>query len=127
MENDYFLRSFFDFTGLYIDIKKNTLNEYKTKEDFIKVLSDFEVKKKMAEGLWYFLSDSKHQEIWLSKVEVSESNVEIDFHADNIEISFIEDTSYSNEGGTHHGGYEYVFKINLEHRIFIGFEVINHN
>lgn len=76
--------------------------------------------------LFRFINDDKQVDRLLTEFEVSEDQ-EIDFTADYIEISFDEDTSSHNEGGSNYGGYQYIFTINAENGTFNGLEVINHN
>lgn len=119
------LKSFFDFNGLYQEIREKTLEDFPTLEDYLDFIEDLEEDKEKATSLYYFITDPKHNEIFMD-FEIGEDN-EIVVKDDIIEIYFWEDTSYSNEGGNHDGGYEYWFKINLDLENFIGMEVVNQN
>jgi hypothetical protein len=119
------LNKFFDFVGLYQEIRKKTLDEYPTLEEYLDVIDDIGEDKVKAESLYLFISDPKHNEIFMD-FEVGEDN-EIAVKNDILEIYFWEDTSYSNEGGSHDGGYEYWFRINLDFENFVGLEVVNQN
>jgi hypothetical protein len=119
------LRSFFDFNGLYQEIREKTLEDFPTLEEYLQFIDDHEGDKQKAESLYYFITDPKHNEIFMG-FEVGEDN-EIVVKNDVIEIYFWEDTSYSNEGGSHDGGYEYWFRINLDLENFIGLDVVNQN
>ncbi len=119
------LRSFFDFNGLYQKIREKTLEDFPTLEEYLQFIDDHEEDKQKAESLYYFITDPKHNEIFMD-FEVGEDN-EIVVKNDAIEIHFWEDTSYSNEGGSHDGGYEYWFRINLDLENFIGLDVVNQN
>jgi len=119
------LKNFFDFRGLYREIRKKTLEEYPTLEEYLDVIEDLEEDKVKAESLYRFITDPNHDDIF-SEFEIGEDN-EIIVKDDVIEIYFWEDTSYSNEGGSHDGGYEYWFQINLDFENFIGLEVVNQN
>jgi hypothetical protein len=119
------LKNFFDFIGLYQETRKNTLEEYSTLEEYLQFIEDIEEDKVKGESLYRFITDPKHDEIFMD-FEVGEDN-QIVVKNDVIEIYFWEDTSYSNEGGRHDGGYEYWFRINLDLESFIGLEVVNQN
>lgn len=119
------LKNFFDFRGLYREIRKKTLEDFPTLNEYLDFIEDLEGDKVKAEGLYHFITDSNHDDTFID-FEIGEDN-EIVVKDDVIEIYFYEDTSYSNEGGSHDGGYEYCFQINLDLENFIGLEVVNQN
>ncbi len=119
------LKNFFDFSGLYHEIRKNTLKDYPTLDEYMEFIEDIEGDLGEAKSLYYFITNEHHDKLFLD-FEVGEDN-EIVVNDDIITIYFWEDTGYSNEGGTHDGGYEYWFKINLDYEAFIGLEVVNQN
>ena len=119
------LKNFFDFTGLYREIKEKTLEDFPTMEEYLDFIEDIDEDKEKARSLYYFITDANHDNIF-DDFEIGEDN-EIVVKDDVIEIYFWEDTSYSNEGGSHDGGYEYWFRINLDLENFIGMEVVNQN
>ncbi len=119
------LKNFFDFRGLYREIRKKTLEEYPTFEEYLGFIEDLEEDKVKGESVYRFITDPNHDDIFI-EFEIGEDN-EIAVKDDILEIYFWEDTSYSNEGGSHDGGYEYWFQINLDLENFIGLEVVNQN
>lgn len=119
------LKNFFDFRGLYREIRKKTLEEYPTLEEYLGFIEDLEEDKVKGESVYRFITDPNHDDIFI-EFEIGEDN-EIAVKDDILEIYFWEDTSYSNEGGSHDGGYEYWFQINLDLENFIGLEVVNQN
>jgi hypothetical protein len=119
------LKNFFDFRGLYREIRKKTLDEYPTLEEYLGFIEDLEEDKVKGESVYRFITDPNHDDIFI-EFEIGEDN-EIAVKDDILEIYFWEDTSYSNEGGSHDGGYEYWFQINLDLENFIGLEVVNQN
>ena len=119
------LKNFFDFRGLYREIRKKTLDEYPTLEGYLDFIEDLEEDRVKGESVYRFITDPNHDDIFI-EFEIGEDN-EIIVKDDVIEIYFWEDTSYSNEGGSHDGGYEYWFQINLDLENFIGLEVVNQN
>lgn len=125
MTESEMLKNFFDFDGLYREIRKNTLEDFPTLEEYLDFIEDQGEDKIKAESLYLFITDPIHDDIFMD-FEPGEDN-QIVVKDDILEIYFWEDTGYSNEGGTHYGGYEYWFRINLEHENFISLEVVNQN
>jgi hypothetical protein len=119
------LKNFFDFSGLYQEIREKTLEDFPTLKEYLDFIEDMEEDKVKAEGLYHFITDPKHNEIFMD-FEIGEDN-EITVNDDILEIYFWEDTSYSNEGGSHDGGYEYWFRINIDLENFVGLDVVNQN
>lgn len=119
------IQDYFDFFGLLKTVRLNTIECFNTAEEYIEdTCVEDEEEIKSLKLLYKLIKDEK----WLEEIdlEVSEDQF-IDFNADIIEISFDEDTSTHNEGGSHYGGYQYVFTIDTEMMMFKGLEVINHN
>lgn len=119
------LKSFFDFSGLYQEIRKSTLEDFPNLEEYLQFIEDCDEDKVKGESLYRFITDPNHDQMF-GDFEVGEDN-QITVKDDIIEIYFWEDTGYSNEGGSHDGGYEYWFRINLEHENFVSLEVVNQN
>ena len=119
------LKNFFDFSRLYQEIREKTLEDFPTLKEYLDFIEDMEEDKVKAESLYHFITDPKHNEIFMD-FEIGEDN-EITVNDDILEIYFWEDTSYSNEGGSHDGGYEYWFRINIDLENFVGLDVVNQN
>jgi len=121
------VQNYFDFKQLFKDVLKSTFSQYKSSNDFIEenYIEDVSEKEKII-SMFNFLNNKKEVKRLISEFEISEEQT-IDFDAEEIEISFSEDTSYHNEGGSHFGGYEYVFKVNTELNSFTSLDIINHN
>lgn len=119
------LKNFFDFSGLYQEIREKTLEDFPTLKEYLDFIEDMGEDRVKAVSLYHFITDPKHNEIFMD-FEVGEDN-EITVKNDILEIYFWEDTSYSNEGGSHDGGYEYWFRINIDLESFVGLDVVNQN
>ena len=120
-------QTYFDFKLCFKEVLKETLENYKYVHELIEE-NYLELPKELenANDLFRFISDEKAVKELLDDFEISEDQ-QIDFLSDFIDISFYQDTSTHNEGGSHLGGYEYVFTINTDEGTFIGLEVVNHN
>ena len=122
-----YLKRFFDYDGLYKDTRNNTIGQYKTIEEFVEFIDSVGYDVEKAKVLYVFLTDDDHAGFFIRKMELCEDSNYLDFNDEIIEITYNEDTSEHNEGGSHPGGYEYIFKIDLELEIMLGLEIINHN
>ena len=127
MDEYNYIQGFFDFHRLFTDIRKNTLKFSKTAEEYI---DDYSVDDKKEQEeliiLYRFIKDDKAVDLLLTEYEVGEDQ-DFNLQDKTIQISFIEDTSVHNEGGSHYGWYEYLFTIDTDIKIFTGLDVINHN
>ena len=121
------VQTYFDFKLCFKEVLKETLKHYKTAAQFINEnCLQASKEQEKARELFRFIADDKQIKRLLFDFENSEDQ-QIDFEAEHIEICFDEDTSTHNEGGSHFGGYQYVFGINTDEGTFTGLEVINHN
>lgn len=125
--HDTITESFLDFSPLYDNIKENTLNLFLSKKEYLSfIMNNSDNKNRISEGicLWNLITEKNGHK--LPYCEIGE-DTEIDLTKGVIYLSLIYDTSYSNEGGSHAGGYEFYFTIDLINKVFNGLEIINHN
>lgn len=129
MESE-FIKSFFDYKGLLSKTRENVLTNFKTFEDYSEYLKgmciDSDKQQEAAKELYVFINDSHYDELFL-ELEVCEDNqISCDIN-DYFVFSLYEDTSEYNEGGSHLGGYEYEFTVEVNTELLVGLEVVNHN
>ena len=118
------LNAFFDFDGLYREIKEKTLEDYPTYDEYMEFIKDEEYDIKAGSDLYHFLISVDHDSTYLD-FEVDEDN-DIETDSDSVmTISFRSESTYSEISGTDEYT-EYIFAINLEYENFVGLMVIQH-
>lgn len=121
------IQDYFNFKELFKVVKQNTIECFDTSKEYIEeTCTECDNEVKSINTLYLFIKDESQIKRLLLDFEVSEEQ-NFNLSDEIIEISFTEDTSYSNEGGSHFGGYEYIFTIDTEMRMFKGLKIINHN
>ena len=125
------LLEYFDFRKMYDDARGKTLADFPNFISYRDYMESIFPEVAKATGSTYLFIKSENHENILSSLEISkEIEFEypvIDENAGTIRISFYEDTSYSNEGGNHPGGYTYDFIIDFEEMHIVNLKVTNHN
>ena len=116
---------FFDYNSFYKVLKENTLKKFAERDDFLDFLDHTTVTNiEWGNTLWDFITGEYGVEPdW----EVSEESGGIDISGNHTYLSFFVDTGYSNEGGSHDGGYEYLFVVDLNNMILRELQIINWN
>jgi hypothetical protein len=116
---------------MYKNARKKTLGDFPDFSSYRDHMeSAFPDIAKAPGSTYMFLKSDDHDEHF-SKLQISEE-IEFEYFLMNLNngtmrISFQEDTSYSNEGGSHPGGYTYDFIVDTEEMHIINMEVTNHN
>tara|TARA_R110000772_G_scaffold79172_3_gene169500 strand:- start:1750 stop:2214 length:465 start_codon:yes stop_codon:yes gene_type:complete len=112
---------FFDHQSFYNTLKENTLKKFKERDELLNCLNKPVLK--WGNELWDFITGlyGKDPDWYVSE----ESTLSIS--GDITYLSFTVDTGYSNEGGSHDGGYEYIFVIDLGDMIFRELQIVNWN
>jgi hypothetical protein len=117
------LNAFFDFDGLYREIKQKTLEDYPTYDEYMEFIKDGEYDIKAGSDLYHFLISVNHDVTYMD-LELSEDN-DIETDEDSVmTISYTRDLMYSELSGTDEGQ-EYIFAINLEYENFVGLMIVD--